>query len=95
MAVFARVMLARLFGVMLGLDVMSLRDLCVMTGRVVVATFMVVGRRLMVPGGMLVMFSGFAVMFRGLLRHGIASAVDDTRVGLQRRDSEIKFSGAA
>lgn len=67
MAVLAGVMLARLFGMMLGLDVMTLRHVCVMTGRLVVATFVVVGRRLVVLGGMLVMFSGFAVMFRGLL----------------------------
>jgi hypothetical protein len=66
-AVFAGVVLARLAGVMLGLDVMALCHVRVMTGRVVVATLVVVGRRLMVPGGVLVMFSGFAVMFRGLL----------------------------
>jgi hypothetical protein len=67
MAVIARVMLAGFFGVVLGVDLMALCHLRVMTGRLVVATLVVVGRRPMVPGGMLVMLSGFAVMFRGLL----------------------------
>ncbi len=67
MPVLARVMLARLVGVMLGVRFMTLCHLRVMTGCLMVATFVVVGRRLMMLGGMLVMFCGFAVMFRGLL----------------------------
>jgi hypothetical protein len=56
------VMLARLIGVMLGMDLMTARHVRVMAGRLVVATFVVVGSRLMMPGGVFVMFRGFAVM---------------------------------
>lgn len=69
MAVIVGVMLAGLFSVILRVDVMALRHVRVMTGRLVVSTLMMVGGRLMMPGSMLVMFGGFAMMLGSLLRH--------------------------
>ena len=65
--VIVGVMLAGLIRMIIGVGVVALRHVRVMTGRLVVATLMVVRRRLMVLGGMLVMLSGFAMMFRGFL----------------------------
>ena len=67
MAVLVGVMLGRLFGVVLGVDMMALSHMRVMTGDVMVAALVVVSRRLMMPGGMLVVFSSFSVMFGSLL----------------------------
>jgi len=65
--VIVGVMLASLFRMIIGVGVVALRHVRVMTGRLVVATLVVVRCRLMVLGGMLVMLSGFAMMFRGFL----------------------------
>jgi hypothetical protein len=66
MAVFACVMLAGFLCVVFGVDVMALRHVSVVTGLVVVARLMMLGRRFMMSCGMFVMFCGFAVVFRGL-----------------------------
>jgi hypothetical protein len=71
MAVIVRVMLAGFLGVMLGVDVMPLRHMRVMTGQMMVATFVMIGRCFVMLGGMFVMLGSFAVMFRGLFRHGL------------------------
>jgi hypothetical protein len=67
MAVIVRVMLASFLRVMLGVDLMPVRHVRVMTGLLVVATFVMLGGRVVMFRGMLVMFSGFAVMFRSFL----------------------------
>jgi hypothetical protein len=71
MAVIVRVMLAGFLGVMLGVDVMPLRHMRVMTGQMMVATFVMIGRCFVMLGGMFVMLCSFAVMFRRLFRHGL------------------------
>jgi hypothetical protein len=66
-AVIVGVMLAGFFGVMLGVNLMALRHVRVMTGRMMVATLVMIGRRLVVLRGMFVMLSSFAMMVDSLL----------------------------
>jgi len=66
-AVIARVMLAGLFGVMLGVNLMALGHVRVVPGGLMVAALVVIGRRLVMLGGMFVMLSGFAMMLDSLL----------------------------
>jgi len=67
MAVIVRVMLARLFGMVRGVSMMTLRHVRVMTGGVVIASVVMLRGRLVMLGGVLVVLGCFAVMFRGLL----------------------------
>jgi hypothetical protein len=67
---FGKVMLARLFGVMCGVNVMPLRHLRMVTGFVVVTGLMVLGRGFVMRCGVFVMFGSLAVMFRSFFRHG-------------------------
>jgi hypothetical protein len=67
MAVIVGVMLAGFFGVLLGVNLMALRHVRVMTGRMMVATLVMIGRRLVVLRGMFVMLSSFAMMVDSLL----------------------------
>ncbi len=66
-AVLVGVMLAGLFGVMLGVNMMALRHVRVVPGGFMIAALVVIGRRLMVLGGMFVMLRGFAMMLGSLL----------------------------
>jgi hypothetical protein len=72
-------MLAGFFRVMLGVDVMTLRDVRVVAGFLVIARAMMLGGGAMMFGGVLVMLGGFQMMFRGVFGHGITSAENDTR----------------
>lgn len=62
-------MLTGFFGVMGGVDHMTVRHVCVMSGLLVVAGCMMVGGCFMMPGSMLMMFGGFAVVLCGFFRH--------------------------
>jgi hypothetical protein len=63
-------MLARLFGVMCGVNVMPLRHMRMVAGFVVVTGLVVLSRRFVMRYGVFVVFGSFAVMFRSLFRHG-------------------------
>jgi hypothetical protein len=67
LAVIVGVMLAGFFGVMLGVNMMALRDVRVVPGGFMIAALVMIGRRLMVLGGMFVMLSGFAMMLDSFL----------------------------
>jgi hypothetical protein len=60
-------MLACLFGMIRGVNLMALRHVRVMAGFLVIAGGVMLRGRLVMLSGMLVVFGGFAVMFRGLL----------------------------
>ena len=62
-------MLTGFFGVMGGVDHVTVRQMGVMSGFVVVAGFVMFGGCFVMPGSMLMMFGGFAVVFSGFLRH--------------------------
>ena len=62
-----RVVLARLFGVMLRLHVMPLRHVRVMPGLVMVAGVVMVRSRFVMLSGALVMLCGFPMMIRCFL----------------------------
>ena len=66
MAVLAGMMLARLFGMMRGVNLMALRHVCMVTGLVVIAGFVMIRGRLVMLSGMVVVLGGFAMMFRSL-----------------------------
>ena len=65
MAVVVGVVLAGFFGVMLRVNVVTVRHMSVVTGFVVVARRMKLGGGTVVPGGLLMMFGGFMVMMLG------------------------------
>jgi hypothetical protein len=66
MAMLVGVMLAGFFGVVFGVDMVTLRHVSVVTGLMVVARLVMLGRSFMMRCGVFVMFCGFAVVFRGL-----------------------------
>jgi hypothetical protein len=70
LTVVVRVVLAGFFRVVDGLYMMTLRDVGVVAGFMMVAGAVVLGCRTMVAGGVFVMFCGFYMMFRGGFRHG-------------------------
>jgi hypothetical protein len=63
-------MLGGLFGVMLGLNVMAMRQVGVMAGLFVFARFVVLGGVLVVFGSMFVVLRCVAMMFGDFFRHG-------------------------
>jgi hypothetical protein len=65
-AVLAGMMLAGLFGMMRGVNLMALRHVRMVTGLVVIAGFVMLCGRLVMLSCVVVVLSGFAVMFRGL-----------------------------
>jgi hypothetical protein len=67
------VRLARLFGVMNGMDMMALRDMRMVAGLLMVPGGMMLGSRAVVLGGVLMMLGGFGVMIRSVFRHGNTS----------------------
>ena len=70
-----RVVLARLPGMMRSLVMMAVRHMSMVTGFLMVPSFMVLRRGAVVLSGILVMFRGLAVMISGLFRHVQTSAV--------------------
>jgi hypothetical protein len=70
-AVLVSVVLACLFGMMRGVNMMALRHVRMVTGFVVVTGIVMLGGYFVLGSGMLVVFGSFAVMFRGLFRHGL------------------------
>jgi hypothetical protein len=69
MAVIVGVVLAGLLRVMDGMDLMALGHMGVVTGFVVVPSFMVFGGGQMVLGGVLVMLGSFLMVLSALFRH--------------------------
>ena len=63
------VMFARLFGMMDGLNVVPMGDVCMVTGCFMVGRVVVFGCQAMMLGSMFVMLSGLAMMICGLLGH--------------------------
>jgi hypothetical protein len=61
-AVIIRVMLAGLFGVMCGVDRMTVSHMCVVPGLVMIARFVMIGGGSVMLCSMLMMLSGFAVV---------------------------------
>lgn len=66
MSVIVRVQLARLLGVMLGLDMMTVRHMGMVSGRFMVSLFIVFRRGAVVVGRVFVMFGSFEMMLDGL-----------------------------
>jgi hypothetical protein len=64
-AVIVCVMLAGFFRVVSRVNQMTVRDMCVMPGLMVVAGFVMFGCNSVMFGGVLVMFSSFAVVICG------------------------------
>jgi hypothetical protein len=62
-------MLAGFFGMMSGVDGVPMRDVRVMTGRFVVAFFVMLGGFAVMGGGFLMMFGGFVVMLGTFVGH--------------------------
>jgi hypothetical protein len=56
-------------GVMCGVGSMTVRDMSMVAGLFVVASFMMIGGDIMMRGRMLVVFGGFAVVLDSLFRH--------------------------
>jgi len=63
-------MLARLFGVILGVRVMAMRDVGMVAGLFMISGGVMFGRGAMMFRGMLVMLGGFQMMFFTFFRHG-------------------------
>ncbi len=63
-------MLARLFGVMLGVCMMAMRDMGMVAGLFMISGSVMLGRGAMMFRGVLVMFGGFQVMLFTFFRHG-------------------------
>jgi hypothetical protein len=63
-----RVRLGRLFGVILGVDVVRVGEMSLMAGVYVLAFPMMFGGLAMMLGSLLVMLGGFLVMFGGAFR---------------------------
>ncbi len=70
MTVLVSVVLAGLFGMMRGVNVMPLRHVGVVTCFVVVAGIVMLRRSFVMRSGMRVVLGSFAVMFRSFFRHG-------------------------
>jgi hypothetical protein len=77
------VRLGRLVGVMLGVQMMRVREMSVVAGRLVVALLGVFGGLAMVMSGALVMFRGVLVMFGGAfgVSHGRLLVIYPTSCG--------------
>ena len=63
-------MLARLFGVVLGVGMMAMRDMGMVAGFFMISGSVMLGGGAMVFRGMLVMLGGFQVMLFTFFRHG-------------------------
>ena len=63
-------MLARLFGVVLGVGMMAMRDMSMVAGFFMISGSVMLGRCAMVFRGVLVMIGGFQMMFFAFFRHG-------------------------
>ena len=62
-------MLAGLFGVMLGMHMMAMRDMRVVTGFVMIPRLVMIGSRAMMLRGMFMMLGSFAMVLGSLVRH--------------------------
>ena len=62
-------------GVMLGVDMVAVRQVCMVSGFFMIARFMVLGRFLVMMLGVSVVLRSFVVVFGSLLRHGCDSIV--------------------
>lgn len=69
-AVLVGVMLAGFVGMVAGVQCMSVGDVGVVPGLLVIARLVVLGRFAMMRGGVFVMFSGLQMMFRSVMSHG-------------------------
>lgn len=65
-----RGMLARLFGVMLGVCLMAMRNVGMVAGFFMISGGVMLGSGAMMFRGMLVMVGGFQMMFFAFFRHG-------------------------
>lgn len=72
------VVLARLFGVMFGVDVVAVRHVCVMTGLLMVARGVMLGSRAMMLGGVFMVLCGFQMMLGAVFGHLCNLRVNDT-----------------
>ena len=71
--VLVGVMLAGFFGVVDRMDEMTLRDVRVMAGFVVISSFVVVGGRSMMASSVIVVLRGLAMVLGAFFRHGKTS----------------------
>jgi hypothetical protein len=68
-AVLVGVMLAGFVGMVSGVDRVSMGDVGVVPGLLVIARLMVFGRFAMMRGGVFMMFGGLQMMFRSVMSH--------------------------
>jgi hypothetical protein len=68
-AVFAGMMLTGFLGVMLGLNVVAMRDVGMVTGFLVVTSFVMLGSHAMMFGGVIMVLRGFMMMLRCFFGH--------------------------
>lgn len=63
--------LARLFGMMLGVGPMAMCDVCVVAGSFFISRCVMLGSGAMVFRGMLMMLGGFQMVVLAFFRHGV------------------------
>jgi hypothetical protein len=68
-AVSFDVLLGSVLGMLDGVDVVPVRQVCVMSGLLVISSFVMLGSFMMVACGMLVMLGCLRVMMGGFFRH--------------------------
>jgi len=92
--VFVGMVLGRLGSMMLGLETMAVRYVCMVRGLFVIAVLVMIGRGAMMSGCVLMMLGSFVMMIGMVLGHGILLDADwrDGEMAASARNSVVDES---